>query len=102
MPQQEIYDELEKARTQASFLPVKIKSDLTRDEVAEIESWKISMPGVQVQEEIKRTNIFGDVASHLLGYIGEVNQTELPVVNKISQRYKLGDTIGKFGLEKQL
>jgi penicillin-binding protein 2 len=60
------------------------------------------MPGVQVSEEIKRTNIYGDIASHLLGYIGEVNSAELPIINKKDTRYKLGDSIGKFGLEQKL
>lgn len=93
---------LQKARGQPSFMPVKIKTDLTRDEVAEVKSWQIEMPGVEVREEIKRTNVHGDIASHLLGYIGEVNSTELPVVNKGANKYKLGDNIGKFGLEQKL
>ena len=102
MPEAEIYDILDKAKHQPSFMPVKIKTDLTRDEVATVESWKISMPGIDVREEIKRTNIYGDVASHLLGYIGEVNATELPIFNKKGAKYKLGDTIGKFGLEQRM
>ncbi len=103
MPEAKINATLAKAKSQASFLPVKIKTDLTRDEVAEVESWKIDMPGVQVTEEIKRTNIFSDVAAHLLGYIGEVSPTELPRMNKGNPaKYKLGDGVGKFGLEKQM
>src|SRR6185295_18258573 len=73
MPEGDIEAELEKARGQAAYLPVKIKFDLTRDQVAAVESWKIAMPGVEVKEEIKRTNIYGDIAAHLLGYIGEVS-----------------------------
>ncbi|OFZ56720.1 MAG: penicillin-binding protein 2 [Bdellovibrionales bacterium RIFOXYC1_FULL_54_43] len=102
MPKEEIQGILEKARGQPSFMPVKIKPDLTRDEVAAIEVWKISMPGVEVKEEIKRTNIYGDIAAHLLGYIGEVNSAELPILNKTAQKYKLGDSIGKFGLEQRM
>jgi penicillin-binding protein 2 len=102
MSEAEINDILERMRYQPSFLGVKIKTDLTRDEVAAVESWKISMPGVEVKEEIKRTNIYGDVAAHLLGYIGEVNPTEMPIINKITPgRYKVGDSIGKFGLEQK-
>lgn len=101
-PEKDIKDALEKNRSQPSFMPVKVKTDLTRDEVAVIESWKISMPGVQIAEEIKRTNIYGDVAAHLLGYIGEVNQVELPQFNKKGNKYKLGDSVGKFGLEQKL
>ena len=100
----DINDTLDRAKTQPSFMPVKIKTDLTRDEVATVESWKINMPGVEVKEEIKRTNVYGDVAAHLLGYIGEVNTTELPNVNHKTQTnlYKLGDSIGKFGLEQKM
>ncbi len=103
MPAEEIMDTLKKASGQPSYMAVKIKTDLNRDEVAAIESWKISMPGVEVKEEIKRTNVYGDIASHLLGYIGEVNTVELPVVNKGSStnKYKVGDSIGKFGLEQK-
>ncbi len=102
MPESELQAILDKAKGQPSFLPVKIKTDLARDEVAEIESWKISMPGIQVEQEIKRTNIFGDVASHLLGYIGEVNTSELQQLNKSGSRYKLGDSVGKYGLEQRM
>ena len=100
--EQEIYEILTKARGQPSFMPVKIKTDLTRDEVAQIEIRKLDMPGVEVREEIKRTNIFGEIAAHLLGYIGEVNSSELPILNKTTVRYRLGDNIGRFGLEQRL
>ncbi len=99
--EKEIYEALKKSETQPSFIPIKIKTDLNRDEVAVLETWKSAMPGVQIQEEIKRTGLFGDVAAHLLGYIGEINSTELPTLQKQIYLYKLGDSIGKFGLEKE-
>ncbi|MCM2278226.1 MAG: penicillin-binding protein 2 [Oligoflexia bacterium] len=102
MPEAEILEILERARSQPSFMPVKIKTDLTRDEVAKVESWRIDMPGVEVRQEIKRTNVYGEIASHLLGYIGEINSSELPLVNKGAIKYELGDSIGKFGLEQRL
>src|SRR5262249_7202660 len=102
MPEKDIYAILEKAKIQPTFMPVKIKTDLHRDEVAAVESWKLDMPGVEVREEIKRTNIYGDVASHLMGYIGEVNSAELPAFKKVGKDYKLGDRIGKFGLEQRM
>ncbi|MGK5083348.1 penicillin-binding protein 2 [Bdellovibrionota bacterium FG-1] len=98
----DIQDILDKASSQPSFMPVKIKTDLSRDEVAAIESWKIAMPGVEVRQEIKRTNVFGEIGAHLLGYIGEVNSAELPIHNKHNPgRYKVGDSLGKFGLEQK-
>jgi len=103
MPEADIQGILEKAKGQPSFMPVKIKTDLTRDEVAQIEVRKIDMPGVEVKEEIKRTNVYGEIAAHLLGYISEVNSTELPILNKKGvHKYRLGDSIGRFGLEQRL
>lgn len=102
MPEDEIHKKLEKAKYQPTFMPIKIKTDLDRDEVAKLETWKIAMPGVSVEMEIKRTNVFGDIASHLLGYIGEVTGTDLPALSKKRHPYKLGDSIGKFGIEKEL
>jgi penicillin-binding protein 2 len=102
-PDADIRKALQKAKNQPAYLPVKIKTDLSRDEVAELKSWQIAMPGVSVEMEIKRTNIYGDLASHMLGYIGEVNSSELPMLQKTaSRRYKLGDSIGKFGLEQKM
>jgi penicillin-binding protein 2 len=102
VPEAEIQNQLDRAKTQPSFLAIKIKTDLSREEVALIEGWKIDMPGVQIQQEIKRTNIYGDVAAHLLGYIGEVSTTEIPILNKNGDHYKLGDSVGKFGIEQKL
>jgi penicillin-binding protein 2 len=103
MPHADIRKVLSRAKSQPAYLPIKIKTDLSRDEVAELKSWQIAMPGVSVEMEIKRTNVYGDLASHLLGYIGEVNQTELPILQKTAvRRYKLGDNIGKFGLEQKM
>lgn len=102
MTEKDIQTTLTRMRGQPSFIPVKIKTDLSREEVALIEAWKIDMPGVQIQQEIKRTNLYGDVASHLLGYIGEVSATELPQLNRTEDRYKLGDNTGKFGIEQKL
>ncbi len=102
MKEDDIYAALEKMKNQPTFIPIKIKEDLSREEVALIEAWKIDMPGVQIQQEIKRTNLYGDVAAHLLGYIGEVSASELPILNKTGESYKLGDSVGKFGIEQKL
>lgn len=102
MPPEEIKKIVDKAKGQPSFIPLKIKTDLSREEVSLVEAWKMDMPGVQIQQEIKRTNTQGDVAAHLLGYIGQVSAVELPLLQKQGLKYKLGDDIGKFGIEQKL
>lgn len=98
----EIEEILDKSRNQPAFLPVKIKTDLTRDEVAKLETWKIAMPGTSVKMEIQRTNVYKDIASHLLGYIGKIDPRERSRLRKKGQDYQLGDNIGKVGIEKRL
>ncbi|MBU6155014.1 MAG: penicillin-binding protein 2 [Bdellovibrionales bacterium] len=101
LPVSEIEKRLQKAR-QPSFMPVIIKDNLTRDEVAELETWKIDMPGVQVEMAIARSNLSKDVGSNLYGYIGKVSSSELPNLNQNSSRkYLLDDYTGKSGLEKE-
>jgi penicillin-binding protein 2 len=95
---------LEEAKNQPRFLPVKIKQDLSTEEVALIETRKLDFPGINIQMDIKRTNLYKDLASHVIGYIGEITQNELQKMNKslISTNfipYSLGDYIGKAGLE---
>ncbi len=103
MKSDEILDILDAAKGQPRFLPIKIKQDLSKEELAVIESHKLDLPGANIQVDIKRTNLYQDLASHLMGYIGEVNPTELPRLNKIIGQdgilYKMGDVTGKSGLE---
>ncbi len=102
LPVVEIEKRLQKSRSQAAFMPVVIKDNLTRDEVAELETWKIDMPGVEVEMAISRSNLSHDVGSNLYGYISKVSQPELPVLNKsASRKYQLDDYVGKSGLEKE-
>jgi penicillin-binding protein 2 len=102
MPLAEIDKRLQKAKQQPTFMPIVIKDNLTRDEVAELETWKIDMPGVQVEMAISRSNLSRDVGSNLYGYIGKVSQPELPILNQNSTRkYLLDDYVGKSGLEKE-
>ena len=101
LPVSEIEKRLQKAR-QPSFMPVIIKDNLTRDEVAELETWKIDMPGVQVEMAIARSNLSKDIGSNLYGYIGKVSTSELPNLNQVaSRKYLLDDYTGKSGLEKE-
>jgi penicillin-binding protein 2 len=102
VPVVEIERRLQKARLNPAFMPVPIKDNLTRDEVAELETWKLDLPGVQVEMAISRTNLAKDIGTHLYGYIGKVSETELPKLNlTASRKYTLEDSIGKSGLEKQ-
>jgi penicillin-binding protein 2 len=81
------------------FNPVYIKKGLIRDELARIETNIFHMPGVIIEVKPKRHYIYGPFASHLIGYLGEIDKEQL---NKEGyKRNKIGDFVGKFGVEKK-
>jgi penicillin-binding protein 2 len=84
---------------QNPFNAVYIKKGLTRDELARIETNIFHMPGVIIEVKPKRHYIYGPLAAHLIGYLGEIDKEQL---NKEGyKRNKIGDFVGKFGVEKK-
>ncbi len=61
---------------------------------------KLDLPGVEVDEVPVRSYLNGEFASHLFGYIREINNQELEEMKQKGYQYRLGDLIGKTGLER--
>jgi penicillin-binding protein 2 len=55
------------------------------------------LPGVLVEAEAVRNYPNGDLASHVLGYTGEITDEEFTAFE--GQNYRLGDFVGKMGAE---
>ena len=94
-------DILEKLKMASGFppsFPVKIKSDVTKDELAKVEAHRVYLPGVNIQIEPKRNYPYEKMMAHMLGYVSEINGDELKT--KEYKDYSPGDYIGKYGLEK--
>lgn len=75
-----------------------LKSDIGRDMLAIVEAHKYDLPGVDVGVVPLRNYIHPQNASHLLGYLGQINPDELK--SRAHAGYKSGDYLGKFGVEK--
>ncbi|MDJ0889545.1 MAG: penicillin-binding protein 2, partial [Desulfobacterales bacterium] len=84
----------------SALKPILIERDIGRDALATIESHRYDLPGIDVQVRRLRNYIFPNFAAHLLGYIGEVNPDELK--RSVNADLRMGDQIGKFGVEKSL
>ncbi|MCM8784754.1 MAG: penicillin-binding protein 2 [Candidatus Omnitrophica bacterium] len=81
------------------FDRVVLKRNLTSKEISLVEENSYNLPGIFVQEGIKRLYPFGKKTVHLLGYLGEISKSQL---EKLKERgYKIGDVIGQDGIEKQ-
>jgi penicillin-binding protein 2 len=85
-----------------NFSSVPIRTRLTDDEVARFTAQRFRFPGVEVQARLFRQYPLGEVASHVLGYIGRINQNEAKVIEASDDaaNYNGTDHIGKEGLEK--
>lgn len=93
---------LKRYRGQARYRPVRIKKNISKKEVAVIETENEKMPGVQVETFISREYTDKEIGSHVLGYISEISQSQLPKYRKRDNvDYKLGDFIGQNGVEEK-
>jgi penicillin-binding protein 2 len=86
-----------------SFSSVPLRTRLTDDEVARFTAQRFRFPGVEVQARLFRQYPLGDVASHVIGYIGRINQKEAKALEESDDaaNYNGTDHIGKEGLEKR-
>ena len=82
------------------FEPLRIKDDVSRQEVAALEALRYDHPGVLVEVEPRRSYPHGTLASHVLGHVGQINAAELKA--RADLGYRTGDHIGKLGIEKEL
>src|SRR5581483_217718 len=80
------------------YAPIKIKDDLSMKEVAVVEGHTLELPGVKIEAEFKRNAIYGPLAAHLLGYVGEISQGQMESGNYAN--VKRGGIIGQYGIEQ--
>lgn len=93
---------LKKFRGQAKYIPVVIKKNISRREVAVIETETSKLPGVSVEIFINREYTDKESGAHLLGYISEISQDQVPKLRERDKyEYKQGDFIGQSGIEQQ-
>jgi penicillin-binding protein 2 len=91
-------DKVRREKSQ-SFLPVRLKRNLDMHTVAYLSEHLDRLPGVEVESEPLRRYPEGEIASHLLGYVGEISEKELADPGRAG--YRSGDLIGKTGIEGQ-
>jgi penicillin-binding protein 2 len=98
VPVDELQGKVKHSRGLAAFRPVVLKQDIGRDVLAAVEAHKVDMPGVSIQVRLRRNYLYELNASHLIGYLGEINLDELKSGDYPNLRG--GDYIGKFGVER--
>ncbi len=92
--EEKIKKELKRKR---SFVPIKIKDNLTWEEVAKIQLNAPSLPGIVIDEGLSRYYPFGEKMTHLLGYVSSVSDSDVKDDPLLEVP---GFKIGKAGIEK--
>ena len=78
-----------------------LKSRLSDEEVARVAANRFRLPGVEIKARLFRQYPFGEIASHVIGYIGRISQGEKERIEAagLTANYKGSDYIGKVGIE---
>ncbi len=89
---------LQQAKGRPPFQEVVVKRDIDWNQMMTLETHQLDLPGVSLTITPRRSYPLGPTLAHLLGYVGEVNEKELAA----DPYYRMGDLIGKTGLERRL
>lgn len=86
-------------RKRKRFVPIKLKDNLTWEEVAKILLHAPELPGIEIDEGLNRYYPYANLYAHVLGYVGPVAEGD----KQENPLYMVpGFKIGKSGLEKTL
>ncbi|MBO0724587.1 MAG: penicillin-binding protein 2 [Blastocatellia bacterium] len=93
----------EDAKYGAQYESIVVKELASPSDIAWVKAHLYEYPMIRAEEAPQRLYLYGSLAAHALGYVGEVSPEELKNPNgEFSKEngYKLGDIIGKSGIER--
>jgi len=96
-PREELEEALKSYGSRSMFQPVLIAEDLTLSQVSRLSISALEYPEFEIDTGHQRLYRHGPMTSHLLGYLGEVNEKDL---QNEKAEYRPGDLIGRKGVEQ--
>jgi penicillin-binding protein 2 len=97
IPAAEIQKRLEQEGYNSPSL-LRIARDIGPSQITALAEYSNELEGVEVDIEAVRNYPNGDLAAHVLGYTGELNDEELAKLKQ--EGYRLGDIVGQMGVEQ--
>jgi penicillin-binding protein 2 len=94
----ELWKRIREAAGTPLYIPIVLKEDINWETLAYLENHNQEFPGIRIEVVPVRVYHYGDLASHLIGYLGIISQKELADADP--EKYSGEDLIGKMGLEK--
>ena len=96
---EELLSRIGAAESRPAYQPILLRGDLSIAEIAFVQARKYEMPELRLNFRPQRRYENGEIAAHLLGYVGEVTAEQLQS-DEFKDR-KPGDIVGQVGLERQ-
>ncbi len=81
------------------FQQIVLRRDISRDQLALLETHKLDLPGVHISASSRRYYPFRGTGAHLIGYLNEITGDELR--KRVGRGYRPGDYVGRKGIERQ-
>jgi len=104
IPGKKIADDVRKSmRREGPFRAVKIKDNVSLDEVFRLKLLLWDHPGLSINESILRYYNLSENGAQLFGYVGEISREQIPKYNELLRGkfiFEQGDVLGKSGLEE--
>ncbi|NEQ65554.1 MAG: penicillin-binding protein 2 [Symploca sp. SIO2D2] len=97
IPEEDIEKRLQNADN-SSLSRIRIARSISPKQITALAEYSNELEGVDVDVETVREYPNGDLAAHVLGYTGEINEEEL--ADRREEGYRPGDVIGQMGVEE--
>lgn len=101
-----LIQKVQKSRRQnGPFSQIRLKENLSREEVFRLKRMRLDTPGLEIRESIVRFYPLRENGAQLFGYVSEISKRQIPLLNDLykgAMRFEQGDIIGKSGLEENL
>jgi penicillin-binding protein 2 len=98
-PPDELIQKVKDAHRKKIHTPVKLFKDANFNLLSVVEEHKSELTGLDSEIDQRRSYPNGSLASHVIGYMGEINQNEFNELG--SKGYYYGQSIGRDGLEQR-
>jgi penicillin-binding protein 2 len=106
MEPDKIIQKVQKSRKQnGPFAQVRLKENLSREEVFRLKRIRLDTPGLEIRESIVRYYPLKEDGAQVFGYVAEISKRQIPLMNDLYKdvfAFEQGDIIGKSGLEETL
>ena len=96
-------ENFKKARRRGTrYTPLLLKPNLTEEQIARFAVSGYQYPSLDVRPYFKRYYLYGEIMTHILGYVGKINDKDVERLKKDEKfaNYSGSNDMGKLGIER--